>query len=169
MTLLQRIAALLVVLLLGYGWWLRQPAGGLEGALQVVLDGSPDRDQRLRELAIVRDAGLQAARNGDVRAGLLAAMASIDLEDAGSYRQAIELVGSRTAYLPGGGREDPELLEDAALGEPYLRALMLASAAEIRGDRASARRDFERARVSAEMFRAALGAELATAGLLRTR
>jgi len=161
-------AILLMLLLLGYGLYLRLPPSDFDVALAEVLDGSADRKLRLPCLATIRDRGLERARGGDTRAGLMAAMASLDLDDEESYQHALALVGSSTRFLPAGGDEGgDQWATDAALAEPYLRNLMWGNAAENAGDLDRARIKFRQALVSARLFGAATAASAAEDGLER--
>ncbi len=164
------VAVWIVVLsLLGYGLWLRYHPRDLDEALTELLDGDVERKHRVARLTTVRDEALPQAREGDVRFGLLAAMAAIELLDRERFAETSQLLAGKTVYLPGGGtREDTELLREACFGEPYLRNLMLAYAAENRGERAEAHRRFQQVWHSARMFHSPLAAELAAAGAQRT-
>jgi len=131
---------------------------GVEEAVVRLCDGDLERGEREAMLAIVLrgDGGADAAAPG-----LAAAMAAVALGDETAYRR---LCGARP--LPFAAVPPPPSLQRAALGDPVLRALLAAMAAEAKGD-PSARVRWESARQSSLLFGMQFARRLTEAALQR--
>lgn len=165
-----RVFLLLLAVLVAGGLAMRHWPRSFEGALQELLDGDADRAERVACTRALLEVGRERFRTGDTRAGLIAAMAAVVLEDRRAYERLAEGLAAKTPLVPGGsGRFDPRALVEASLAEPYLAELLAGHAAENAGRSRAAHRHYTRARVSARLFGAALAAELAAAGAARTR
>ncbi|MEM7203470.1 MAG: hypothetical protein AAF628_24615 [Planctomycetota bacterium] len=138
---------------LGYGLWLRLRPLDLDRAVRELVDGDADRHERIACLEVVLREGLRRAAAGDERAGVLAEMASLDLGRADEYQRAVELIGDRTPYEPGGSLT----IDEACLGEPYLALLLRARLAPAD----EAQRLFHQSAVSASLFGADAVADVA--------
>jgi hypothetical protein len=111
-------------------------------AVRTLLDGAPDRTERLRLLRVVAAEGAALARGGELQAQTIAAAAAIALDDGRAYERIVALHGGLAPLRPGAPAPPPgqrdALAAVAALGEPWLRPLLVAAALESGGDRAGA-------------------------------
>lgn len=165
-----RVFLVLVGILVGGGLVVRHWPPSFETALEKIRDGDADRAERLACTRALLEIGRERFREGDARAGLIAAMAAVVLEERADYERLVADLRDHTPLVPGGaGRFDPAALVEASLGEPYLAELLAGHAAENAGRTGAAHRHYQRAGVSARLFGARLALELAGAGAARTR
>jgi hypothetical protein len=147
-------------------WWPRT----LASAVDELGDGDATGAERQACLRIVQERGLARLREGDLRAGVLAAAAAISLGDRSGYRAILAAAAGRTPLLPGGaadGAADPEWIAAASFGDAHLRGLLLAWRDENLGDAPAARSGYARAARAARLAGAELAARLADEGLAR--
>ena len=137
---------------------------GVADAVVRLEDGDLERSEREAMLAIVLRGDGGADGGADAAApGLAAAMAAVALGDEPAYRRRC---GARP--LPFAAPPPPASLQRAALGDPVLRALLLAMAAEAAGDpQARVLFLYERAAQSSALFGMQFARRLAEAGLQR--
>ena len=152
----------LVVVLLALGLGRQMGSAGFDEALAQVLDGDLDREGRSEALRVLRDLG----SSGDEGMVLVAAMASVVLNDRQAYERA---AGQLSPLLVDPAGDAADLLSRASLGEPCLRSLLAGLAAESRGDMEEARRLYRQAEFSAPLWNLPLAARLAGEGLERLR
>ena len=167
-----KLLVLLTAGVLSLGVWLRwAPGPDLGSAVEQLVDGDLDHAARQACLRLVVATGRRGAAEGDLQAGVLAAMAALELGDRPGYEQVAALLRGRSPWLPGCTEPaSPDVpVGDLSLGQPYLRSLLLAQQAENRADRAAASRQFTLARNSARLYGAGEVARLAAEGLERSR
>ena len=159
----RRLAAFLAVvaLVLGSGLVIRAWPVSLAHALAELQDGDPDRDERRallrRVLALGRSSEVPLAR-------LQAVMATVALDDADEFAVVAPPLGGEAF-----DRVPAELLAhaDAALGDTVVAALLVAIAAERRGDRAAAAAGYGRVGAQSRLWGMVLVGRLASAGARR--
>jgi hypothetical protein len=133
----------------------------LRTATQRLADGDCERSERLQLLRAVQTL---AAGSTDRATMLLAAMASVALEDAPAYANWELLLGGAPPLQP----DDAGLLAAAALGDPVLAALLAAMMAE-RTRAPDAAYRYGQVEASSRLFEMALAGRLAADGRLRVR
>lgn len=145
----------------GSGLWHRYPRPDLAGGVELLADGDLDSDERLRVLGRVLTQARTATRVGERWAGYLAAIALGDRE----ARQELLLAlggGPRPAVVP-----EPGERTFLDLGDRMLGAVLAAGVAEVAGDVAVARRQWELVQSHARLTAHAYGSELAREALQR--
>ena len=128
---------------LGYGFWSEHRSRGFDEAVEILLDGTPDREQRLEMLRVV-------AAGPDARAGaapgslarLQAAVAALLLGDP-------KPIEAEARTLPDWPRAE---LWAASLDEPAVASLLRGMIAKGAGDRVAADTAFAQARASARLY-----------------
>ena len=170
-----------VVLLLG-AWWVRQQPA-LESARDLaaaITDGGVDHAERLARFQRLLALGERELAEGDVRSGVLAAAAALELGNREAWERIVRVVAGRSAWLPPGRKTGPEPLPDPVngpdgaapqapwgdqpsewLGAPYLVSLFSGVAALRAGNSDEAAQHLERARLSAGLSRMTLVVESA--------
>lgn len=143
---------------------LRSKTVGFDAGVRELTDGALDRKARLRVLRTLADAGYERAVHGDLRATTIAAMAAVALDDDPAYERVTALHSGLAPLLPGSPVLPPDVrgqwLEEASLGEPYLRSLLEGHQLEAAGDRVGARRCFEQSEAAATLWRRQKGSQL---------
>lgn len=157
------LAVFLVVVALGvgFGLWHRYPRPDLAGGVVLLADGDLDGDERVRLLRRVLAQARTATRAGEQWAGYLAAIALADRP----ARQELLLAlggGPRPAVVP-----EPGERTFLDLGDRMLGAVLAAGVAEVAGDVAVARRQWELVQSLARLTAHAYGSELALEALQR--
>lgn len=160
-------------LLLVFGWhgvglWLRRGPADHLAALHILTHASPDRDERLRCLRVVVEAGERAIQSEGAPTAVLAGAAAIALEDREAYARILAAAGPGAAMLAGTAPAWPAtrgeadaLAERAACGEAWLRRLLVGHWLRASGDAPAASAELARAAMSATWSQVALGRELA--------
>ncbi len=154
----------LVVVLLAWGLEPWRGTPGFEEALEQVLDGDLDQEDRLDALKLVRDLGSSGVE-GDEGALLVSAMAAVLLGDGRAYDRAAERLPPLLVDVS--VREAD--LDRASLAEPSLRSLLGGLMAESEGDVDEARRLYAQAELSARLWKLPLAEWLAGEALSRLR
>jgi hypothetical protein len=165
---------LAVALALAWGAWRALPPRDFDAALAHLIDGDADRVERLGCLGVLRDRGAERwRRDGDIRAGVIAATAAIAVGDEAAYARLADELRGRTPWLPSGpATGEPAgdgLAEEASFGETHLRLWLLANRAAAAADRAEAARLYAEADRAAKYYRDPLLARLAAAGAAANR
>ena len=145
------VAAVLAVL--AYGAWEQLRRRPFAEAVEVLLDGAPDRDERLAMLRVVAEHGVaESARTGRGLPRLQAAVAAL-------------LLGTEGARLPPLGGDlkslDADELRQAALDEPSVWHLLRGRLEEQAGRLERARLELAQAEASARLYELPQIAELA--------
>jgi hypothetical protein len=131
-------------------------------AVVALRDGDLERDERLALLQCIFAAANDQLPGNDP--GLLRAMAAIALEDEPGYRK---WCGGRP--LPFVAAPAADRIEEVALGDPVLGALLRAMVRESVADRDGARLAYSQVERSSMLFRMPLAQRLAAEGRERIR